>query len=110
VAPDATVAVEEIFGPVLSIIRYATEAEAVGIANGTPYGLSGAVWSADEEHAVAVARQLRTGMVGINGGPFNPLAPFGGVGQSGFGRELGPYGLAEFQEIKSVQLPVRRDG
>jgi aldehyde dehydrogenase (NAD+) len=105
VAPDATVAREEIFGPVLSIIRYAGEDEAVEIANNTQYGLAGAVWSADVDRAVAVARRLRTGQVDINGAAFNPLAPFGGYKQSGVGRELGAYGLDEFREVKSVQLP-----
>jgi aldehyde dehydrogenase (NAD+) len=106
VTPAAALAQEEIFGPVLSVIPYADEDEAVEIANGTPYGLAGAVWSADPEHAVAVARRLRTGQVDINGGPFNPLAPFGGFGQSGHGRELGRHGLAEFTELKSLQLPA----
>ena len=74
------------------------------IANGTPYGLSGGVFSGDQERAVAVARRLRTGMVDVNGGRFNPLAPFGGYKQSGNGRELGEYGLEEFLEVKSLQL------
>ena len=104
VRPDATIAQEEIFGPVLSVIPYGSEDEAVRIANGTPYGLAGAVWSADQEHAVAVARRLRTGQVDVNGGRFNPLAPFGGYKQSGTGRELGRYGLEEFLEVKSLQL------
>jgi aldehyde dehydrogenase (NAD+) len=105
VAPNATIAQEEIFGPVLSVIRYADEDEAVHIANSTVYGLAGGVWSADTEHAVKVARRLRTGQVDINGARFNPLAPFGGYKQSGYGRELGAHGLAEFCEIKSLQLP-----
>jgi len=104
VRPDATVAQEEIFGPVLSVIPYADEDEAVEIANGTPYGLAGAVWSADQDRAVAVARRMRTGQVDVNGGRFNPLAPFGGYKQSGTGRELGRYGLEEFLEVKSLQL------
>ena len=104
VRPDATIAQEEIFGPVLSILPYATEDEAVEIANGTPYGLSGAVFSGDQDRAVAVARRLRTGQVMVNGGAFNPLAPFGGYKQSGNGRELGRYGLEEFLEVKSLQL------
>ena len=108
VAPDATIAQEEIFGPVLSIIPYADEEEAVAIANGTPYGLAGAVWSADLDRAVAFARRMRTGQVDINGGPYNHLAPFGGYGQSGVGRELGAHGYAEFCQIKSLQLPVAR--
>jgi len=105
VAPDAAIAQEEIFGPVLSIIPYEDEDEAVAIANGTPYGLAGAVWSADPEHAQAVARRLRAGQIDINGGAFNPLAPFGGFGQSGYGRELGEHGFEEFRTTKSLQLP-----
>ncbi len=105
VAPDATIAQEEIFGPVLSIIRFADEDDAVRIANGTQYGLAGAVWSADLEHAVALARRLRTGQVDINGARFNPSAPFGGYKQSGNGRELGRHGLEEFLLVKSLQLP-----
>jgi aldehyde dehydrogenase (NAD+) len=106
VSPDATIAQEEIFGPVLSVIPYADEDEAVRIANSTPYGLAGAVWSADTERALAIARRMRTGQVDINGAAFNHLAPFGGYGYSGNGRELGPYGLAGFCETKSVQLPA----
>lgn len=104
VRPDATIAQEEIFGPVLSIITYKDEDEAVKIANGTPYGLGGGVWSKDEEHAKKVARRMRTGQVDINGGPFNLQAPFGGFKQSGNGRELGRFGLEEFLEYKSLQL------
>ena len=81
-----------------------TEDEAVAFANGTPYGLSGGVFSGDQDRAVAVARRLRTGMVDVNGGRFNPLAPFGGFKQSGNGRELGEFGLEEFLEVKSLQL------
>ncbi len=104
VKPDATIAQEEIFGPVLSIITYKDEDEAVKIANGTPYGLGGGVWSKDEEHAKKVAKRMRTGQVDINGGPFNLQAPFGGFKQSGNGRELGRFGLEEFLEYKSLQL------
>jgi aldehyde dehydrogenase (NAD+) len=104
VAPEMTIAQEEIFGPVLSIMPYTDEDEAVAIANGTRYGLAGAVWAADQERAVAFARRLRTGQVDINGGAFNPLAPFGGYKRSGHGRELGRHGLAEFCEYKSLQL------
>ena len=102
VTPDMTIAREEIFGPVLCLLRYEDEDEAVRIANGTPYGLAAAVWSADQEHAVRVARQLRAGQVEINGGAFNVAAPFGGFGQSGYGRELGPHGLEEFLEVKAL--------
>jgi acyl-CoA reductase-like NAD-dependent aldehyde dehydrogenase len=104
VDPKSTIAQEEIFGPVLAIIPYRDEDEAVRIANGTAYGLAGAVWSKDEERAKRVARRLRTGQVDINGGPFNMLAPFGGVKQSGKGRELGRPGLEEFLEYKALQL------
>ncbi|MDQ6648534.1 MAG: aldehyde dehydrogenase family protein [Actinomycetota bacterium] len=104
VRPDMTIAQEEIFGPVLSILPYDDEDDAVAIANGTIYGLAGAVWSADQDHAVEVARRLRTGQVDINGGKFNPVAPFGGYKQSGNGRELGTFGLDEFLEVKSLQL------
>jgi aldehyde dehydrogenase (NAD+) len=104
VAPQMVVATEEIFGPVLCVLPYETQQQAVDIANGTPYGLAAAVWSADQDHAVSVARQLRAGQVEINGGAFNPVAPFGGFGQSGYGRELGVHGLEEFLEIKSLQF------
>jgi aldehyde dehydrogenase (NAD+) len=102
VAPDAVIAQEEIFGPVLSVIPYADEEEAVRIANDSIYGLSGAVFGEDE-HALAVAKRLRTGTVDVNGGKFNVAAPFGGYKQSGNGRELGRYGLEEFLETKSIQ-------
>jgi aldehyde dehydrogenase (NAD+) len=105
VAPDSGAAQEEIFGPVLSILPYQDEDDAVRIANRSRYGLSGGVWSADPDRALAVARRLRTGQVDINGARFNPLAPFGGYKQSGVGREHGRHGLAEFQEVKAVQLP-----
>jgi aldehyde dehydrogenase (NAD+) len=103
VRADMVIAQEEIFGPVLSILPYADEDEAVAIANSTIYGLAGAVFSADTDHAVAVARRLRTGQVDVNGGQFNPVAPFGGYRQSGNGRELGRFGLEEFLETKSIQ-------
>jgi len=108
VKPDSTIAQEEIFGPVLSIITYKDEDDAVRIANGTVYGLAGGVWSKDEERAKRVARRLRTGQVDINGGAFNMLAPFGGVKQSGKGRELGRPGLEEYLEYKSLQLKTEK--
>ena len=101
---DMTIAQEEIFGPVLSIIPYDTIDEAVDIANDTIYGLSGAVFAADKETGIAIAKRLRTGQVAVNGGAFNANAPFGGYKQSGVGRELGDYGFEEFLEIKSLQL------
>ena len=101
---DMTIAQEEIFGPVLSLIAYDSEDEAVAIANDSPYGLAGGVWSGDEERAKAVARRIRTGQVEINGGAFNPLAPFGGFKQSGHGRELGRFAIEEFLGVKSLQL------
>jgi aldehyde dehydrogenase (NAD+) len=100
---DMTIAREEIFGPVLSIIGYDDENDAVRIANDTIYGLAGGVWSGDPERAKRVARRLRTGQVDINGGGFNVFAPFGGYKQSGNGRELGKFGLEEFMELKSLQ-------
>jgi acyl-CoA reductase-like NAD-dependent aldehyde dehydrogenase len=104
VRPDMTIAQEEIFGPVLAILPYDTEDEAVTIANDSMYGLAGGVWAGDADRAKALARQLRTGQVEVNGGSFNPLAPFGGYKQSGNGRELGHYGLEEYLEVKSLQL------
>ncbi|MGH9055502.1 MAG: aldehyde dehydrogenase family protein [Acidimicrobiales bacterium] len=104
VRPDMTIAQEEIFGPVLSILPYDSEDEAVEIANGTPYGLAGGVWAGTSEAAEAVARRLRTGQVEVNGGAFNPNAPFGGYKQSGIGREYGRFGLEEFLQVKSLQL------
>jgi acyl-CoA reductase-like NAD-dependent aldehyde dehydrogenase len=104
VTPEMTIAQEEIFGPVLAIMPYEDDEDAVRIANDSVYGLAGGVWSADEERAKRIARRIRTGQVEINGGAFNPLAPFGGYKQSGYGRELGRFGLEEFLQIKSLQL------
>ncbi|MGW0761520.1 aldehyde dehydrogenase family protein [Streptomyces sp. NPDC002814] len=104
VTPDMTIAQEEIFGPVLSIIRYEDEDDALRIANGTVYGLAGAVWAGDASEAAAFARRMDTGQVDINGGRFNPRAPFGGYKQSGVGRELGAHGLAEYLQTKSLQF------
>jgi aldehyde dehydrogenase (NAD+) len=102
VTPDMTIAKEEIFGPVLSILAYDTEDEAVEIANDSVYGLGGGVWSGDKDHAREVAKRMRTGQVSINGGSFNPLAPFGGYKQSGNGREWGPFGFEEYLEVKAL--------
>ncbi len=104
VRPEMAIAQEEIFGPVLSILPFRDDEDAVRIANGTAYGLAGAVWSRDPDRAQKVARRMRTGQIDVNGGKFNPLAPFGGYRQSGHGRELGKFGLEEFLEIKSLQL------
>ncbi|HVE45409.1 MAG TPA: aldehyde dehydrogenase family protein [Acidimicrobiales bacterium] len=104
VDPRMSIAQEEIFGPVLAMIPYDSEEDAVAIANGTAFGLSGAVWSADAERAQRVARRLRSGQVAVNGGAFNPLAPFGGFKQSGHGRELGRHGVEEFMTTKALQL------
>jgi betaine-aldehyde dehydrogenase len=101
---DMTIAQEEIFGPVLSIIAYRDEEDGIRIANDSPYGLAGAVWSKDEARAQRVARRIRAGQVDVNGGAFNMNAPFGGFKQSGHGREAGVYGLEEFLEYKSLQL------
>jgi betaine-aldehyde dehydrogenase len=106
VKPSSTIAQEEIFGPVLAIITYKDEADAVRIANDTIYGLAAGVWSADAARAQRVGRRLRAGQIDINGGPFNMHAPFGGFKQSGRGREAGVYGLEEFLEYKSLQLKV----
>jgi len=104
VQPHHTLAKEEIFGPVLVILAYEDEEDAIRIANDTIYGLGGGVWSEDEAHAIRVARRIRTGQVDINGAPFNSNAPFGGYKQSGHGRENGKFGLDEFLEYKSLQL------
>lgn len=98
------IAREEIFGPVLCIISFEDEDDAIRIANDSDYGLGGAVWSQDEEQAKRVALRLRTGQVDINGAAFNPKAPFGGYKQSGYGREGGRFGLEEFLQIKSLQI------
>jgi len=98
------IAQEEIFGPVLSIIPYQDEEDAIRIANDSPYGLAGAVWSKDEARAQRVARRIRAGQIDVNGGAFNMNAPFGGFKQSGHGREAGVFGLEEFLEYKSLQL------
>jgi acyl-CoA reductase-like NAD-dependent aldehyde dehydrogenase len=104
VTPQMTIAREEIFGPVLAILPYDDEDDAVRIANDSEYGLAGGVWSGDRDRAIGVARRLRTGQIEVNGGAFNPLAPFGGYKQSGHGRELGPFGILEFTQVKSIQL------
>jgi len=104
VSSDMRIWREEIFGPVLVISTYESEEEALTLANDSHYGLSGCVWSEDEEIALNFARGMRTGQVSINGGPFNISAPFGGYKMSGNGRELGVHGLTEFLELKSIQM------
>jgi len=104
VSNDMTIAQEEIFGPVLSVIPYDSEEEAIEIANSTIYGLHAGVFGADQDAALKVARKLEAGQVDINGQKFNPVAPFGGYKQSGSGRELGRYGLEEYLEVKAMQL------
>jgi len=104
VTPEMTIAQEEIFGPVLVIEPYDGEDDAVRIANDTVYGLAGGVWSADQDHAISVAKRIRTGQIEINGGAFNPIAPFGGYKQSGHGRENGRYAIEELLQVKSLQL------
>jgi acyl-CoA reductase-like NAD-dependent aldehyde dehydrogenase len=106
VSNSMTIAREEIFGPVLSIIGYVDVDDAVAIANDTEYGLAGGVWGTDGDKALAVAKRLRTGQVDMNGAFLNTDAPFGGYKKSGNGRELGRYGLAEFVESKSINLPM----
>ena len=98
------VAREEIFGPVMAVIAYDGDEAAVAIANDSPYGLSGSVWSADEDRALAVARRIRTGMVSINGRPQAFGTPFGGFKQSGVGREMGPEGFRAYLEVKSIAI------
>jgi acyl-CoA reductase-like NAD-dependent aldehyde dehydrogenase len=102
VTNDMTIAQEEIFGPVVSIITYTDEDDAIRIANDTVYGLHGGVYGADPERAKKVGRQIQAGQVDINGTQYNPLAPFGGYKQSGLGREFGRHGLEEFLEVKSM--------
>ncbi|MUL78228.1 aldehyde dehydrogenase family protein [Mycolicibacterium sp. CBMA 226] len=107
VDPQSELGQEEVFGPVLAVIPYTDTDDALRIANGTPYGLSGAVWAADDDTAIAFARQIQTGQVDINGGSYNPSAPFGGYKKSGIGRELGRFGFEEYLQTKSLQLKAR---
>jgi geranial dehydrogenase len=103
---SATLAREEIFGPVLACIRYRDEEEAIAIANDSDYGLGGTVWSADVDRATRVARSVITGTIGVNGYVIDMNAPFGGVKNSGIGREFGPEAIAGYQQLKSVYLPA----
>jgi aldehyde dehydrogenase (NAD+) len=105
VTNDMTIAREEIFGPVLSVIAYEDEEDAVRIANDSDFGLSGGVWSASEQRALAVARRIRTGTINVNGGNFYAAdAPFGGYKQSGIGREMGREGFEEYLETKTIAI------
>jgi acyl-CoA reductase-like NAD-dependent aldehyde dehydrogenase len=105
VTPDAHIAQQEVFGPVLTVLRYRDDADAVAIANNSPYGLGGAVWGSDIDRAVTVARGLRTGQVSING-TLPGDAPFGGFKQSGIGREGGVMGLRAYMEPKAIGVPA----
>ena len=104
VTNDMVIAQEEIFGPVLSMIRYTTVDEAIEIANDTPYGLAAAVWAGDQDKAKSIAKRIKAGQCAINGGEPNYEAPFGGYKESGNGRELGVAGLHEYCELKAMQL------
>jgi aldehyde dehydrogenase (NAD+) len=109
VDPGSTIAQEEIFGPVLAVIPYEDDDDAVRIANHSIYGLSGAVTSASEERSLAVARRIRTGTISVNGGMwFDVDTPFGGYRQSGLGRENGLLGFEEYLETKVIALPGKR--
>jgi len=107
VTNDMTIAREEIFGPVLAVIAYEDEEDAIRIANDSDFGLSGSVWSASEERGLSVARRIRTGTINVNGGNFYGAdAPFGGYKQSGVGREMGPEGFEEYLETKTIAIGV----
>lgn len=107
VDPDSELGQEEVFGPVLAVTPFTDTDDALRIANCTPYGLSGAVWAATDDDAIAFARQVQTGQLDINGGTYNPTAPFGGYKKSGIGRELGRFGFEEYLQTKSLQLKER---
>ena len=107
VDPDSELGQEEVFGPVLAVTPFTDTDDALRIANCTPYGLSGAVWAATDDDAIAFARQVQTGQLDINGGAYNPTAPFGGYTKSGLGRELGRFGFEEYLQTKSLQLKER---
>jgi aldehyde dehydrogenase (NAD+) len=107
VDPDSELGQEEVFGPVLAITPYTDADDALRIANGTPYGLSGAVWAGSDDEAIDFARRVHTGQLDINGGAYNPSAPFGGYKKSGIGRELGRFGFEEYLQTKSLQLKER---
>lgn len=105
VSNSHTIAREEIFGPVLSVIRYESDDDAIRIANESEYGLGGTIWSTDSNRAIEMARRVETGTIGVNGYVIDLGAPFGGIKASGLGRELGPESLASYQQLKSIYLP-----
>jgi aldehyde dehydrogenase (NAD+)/betaine-aldehyde dehydrogenase len=109
VPAQSTLAQQEVFGPVLSVITYDDDQQAIDIANGTAYGLAAAVWAGSTEHALHIARQMRAGQVDVNGAPYNAAAPFGGFGDSGLGREGGTFGIEEFVELRAIQLPFAKE-
>jgi acyl-CoA reductase-like NAD-dependent aldehyde dehydrogenase len=102
-----TIAQEEIFGPVLSVIPYRDEDEAVAIANDSDYGLGGTVWTADPDRGTAIARRVQSGTIGINAYMNDPTVPFGGIKASGLGREMGPEGMAGYQQLKTIYLDAK---
>jgi aldehyde dehydrogenase (NAD+) len=107
VDPNATIAQEEIFGPVLSVIPYDTDEDAIAIANNSRYGLSGSVHAGSLERAMAVAKRIRTGTLSVNGGNwFAPDSPFGGYKESGIGREHGVEGFEEYLQTKTIGIPA----
>lgn len=110
VANTDTIAREEIFGPVLTVIPYGDVDEAIAIANDSDYGLGGSVWTSDPARALDVARRVETGSIGVNGYLMDFASPFGGIKASGLGRELGPEGLASYQQLKSIYLPPPSSG
>jgi aldehyde dehydrogenase (NAD+) len=102
VTPEMTIAREEIFGPVLVVMSYRTEEEAIAIANGSLFGLGGYLFTSDPQKARSVGAQMRAGRIFLNGAPSNPAAPMGGYKQSGNGREMGVFGLEEYLEVKAM--------
>ncbi|WP_116654472.1 aldehyde dehydrogenase family protein [Pelagibacterium sediminicola] len=100
---NAEIVQDEVFGPVLVVLGYRDDEEAVALANGTDYGLAAAVWGSDQARVEAITRRLRAGQIDVNGAPFNPRAPFGGFSKSGSGREMGLHGIREFQRPVSIQ-------
>jgi acyl-CoA reductase-like NAD-dependent aldehyde dehydrogenase len=104
VDPDSRIAREEIFGPVLSIIPYDSQEEAISLANDSDYGLAASVWGSDRDEALSIGRQLVAGTISVNGGAFNPAAPYGGLRRSGMGYELGEAGFREFLEVKVLNV------